>query len=78
MDAACQRATLDNPHLYWTVYLLAAAALGEKPLQYPKWVFALWVYYSAVDGKKPNKVNLFSATGYMKGAYIMFFIKISP
>lgn len=32
-------------------------ALREKPLQYPKGVFAMWVYYNAVDGKKPAELN---------------------
>lgn len=58
MDAvSCQSATPDNPHLYSTVYSLAAMALREKPLQYPKGVFAMWVYYNAVDGKKPAELN---------------------
>lgn len=49
-------ATLDSLHSYSTVYL-AADALGEKPLQYPKGVFAMWVYYKAVDGRKPDEIN---------------------
>lgn len=60
-----------------TVHFLAADALREKPLQYPKRVFAMWVYYNAVDGRKPDKINQ-SGLYIYEGHMIMYvsFMKI--